>query len=416
VPADRHSYTAHIAVVGKTGGGLADAAHRHGCEITLVFEVGSVSEEQTTRFDCAVAVPDLTKIDDVAAAVTLLAEQHPVDYLLGVNEHAGIVAADVAEALGIPTPVTPEVARLLRDKYAMRRFLAADPTLTVRAHATDRLDDAREHAVEIGYPLIVKPNDGSGSLAVFKAHDGDSLADAFDAVSRVSPSVLIEEYLEGPEYSVEAFSHEGEHQILAITRKTKFENFVESGHVIPGLAGQQAEEVESVVRRFLDTLGVHAGCSHTEVILTPRGPRIVESHNRPGGDGIVTLLELATGINLADLTVGVPTGKRRFPAEPTRAAAAAVAFWTAPPGLIAATPEISAHDAERCFEIELPSTVGHEHGQLTHSSDRLGHVVVSGDDPDTVMEQAAAIVARHPYIINPVTADGESGGREREEK
>lgn len=278
--------------------------------------------------------PDTVRAEAVLAALATAGT--PVDGVWTYDEFGVVTAAEVARRLGLATS-GPPVARRCRDKHLMREALAAAGVPSARHARVTGLDAAREAAALIGYPVVVKPVALAGSIGVVRADDASQLAAAFAAASASGhpvygssgTTVLVEEYLDGPEVSVESVVDvDGVHPV-AVTRKAlgPAPFFEETGHVVaPGEPLPEQDAVLDVVRAAHAALGVTVGATHAELRLTPSGPRVVELALRTGGDLIPRLVHLATGVDLtaaaAQAALGRPTG---LPLEPLPARGAAPA-------------------------------------------------------------------------------------------
>jgi biotin carboxylase len=221
------------------------------------------------------------------------------------------LAASVATELGLRFPVSLGALRKTRDKASTRRALAhANVPSCWYASAVDApalvslLSDCALPKV------IVKPISGTGSRHVIAFDAPHSVARAqIDAQVRVYP-VLIEEYLEGKEYSVEACSANGRHYVLGITEKfVEPGSFIECGHLFPAqLDAATVDAIEDYVTRVLYATGVDNTPTHTEIMLDASGPRLIETHTRVGGDCIPTLVHETTGIDLYELGARLQIG------------------------------------------------------------------------------------------------------------
>lgn len=395
----------HVVLVGAYGhvaGQFLEAARRHACEISFVHEPGKVTEAHRALVERVVDVDDLANVVAVVKAVQQLHAEQPVNHVLSLTEFGVESAAATAEELGIPTPVSRPVTETLRSKHRMREVLSTHPELHVRSALCGDLEEALEAAERFGYPVIVKPDSAWGSLAVRRVDDEVGLREAFDGVRDVDQAVLVEEFLTGPEYSIEAFSQAGTHQLVAVTAKAKLENFIEIGHVVPGVPRGTAAELAEVLGRFLDAVGLTDGNTHTEVIVTPAaGARIVESHSRPGGDSIPHLVELATGVRLGELALLAAIGRSDLPWNADRSRGAAIAFWTGRPGTVESVPEFGEEVRERCVEINLPAEVGKRTTDVRHSFDRLGFVIGAAEDGERAFALARGVIEEHPVVIAP---------------
>ena len=167
------------------------------------------------------------------------------------------------------------------------------------------------------YPMIVKPTDRSGSRGIFKVADYAELRRAVpqSAESSFEHGAVIEEYIEGDEYSCEGISFAGEHRLLAFTKKytTGAPHFIETGHREPSdIPEAMLGTVGEGILRALDALRIEYGASHTEFKLTPGGEaRIIEIGARMGGDCIGSdLVYLSTGMDYTAMVIDCALGKR----------------------------------------------------------------------------------------------------------
>ncbi|WP_061293914.1 pyridoxal-phosphate dependent enzyme [Herbidospora cretacea] len=212
-------------------------------------------------------------------------------------------AAELAAWLHLPGNSAEAVATC-RDKGRLRAALTgpANPRWT-RVTDPGQVAAAVAHA---GLPCVVKPADESGSQDVVLcsgveeavAHAATVLARTVNARGLpTAGAVLVEEYVEGPEYSVEMFSHGGRHHLVGVTAKTVTGGncFVETQHLFPAAV---PASVEQVVRAALEATGFRLGASHTEVRLTAAGPAIIEVNARLAGGMIPELIRRVTGVDL----------------------------------------------------------------------------------------------------------------------
>ncbi|WP_460371062.1 ATP-grasp domain-containing protein, partial [Actinocorallia lasiicapitis] len=178
-------------------------------------------------------------------------------------------------------------------------------------------------AAGLGYPVVLKPRALSGSIGVVRVGSAAELESAFPAVlgartglsARAHLGVLVEEYLDGPEYSVDAVTSGGVTRILVVAEKTLgfAPFFEETGHLVPARPVPGLDDAVELVVRAHAALGLDSMTTHTEVRLTPAGPRLVEINARLGGDLIPYLGRLALGVDApgaaADVAMGrVPEG------------------------------------------------------------------------------------------------------------
>ncbi len=267
---------------------------------------------------------DLTDQMATSVAVKAYAADHEVGGVMAYMEHHVVTAALLAQQLGLPGS-TPESMQACRDKALSRQLLADHQVPSARSMQASNPDEAAAHADLIGYPVVVKPRSQAGSAGVVRADNAAQVRAAFERAAHETvlgldrygaPGVLVEEFLDGPEISVEtAVLGPGEVRLLAVTRKLPTPagaaTTQEYGHVVdsrdPLLTDPQlARVVTGAAHAFGLTLGVLC----IEVKLTDTGPRIVEVNGRIGGDLLPVLVERALGLDLAQIAADLATGSR----------------------------------------------------------------------------------------------------------
>lgn len=293
--------------------------------------------------------------------------------VVSVTEHGLLPAALLSGVLGTPgAPVN--VVRATRDKLLMRRILAARAAHLTVGHADARDEPAVADLLSRCDRVVVKPAHGTASTDVRLVRSLEEFRRTTDP-----EGLIVEEFAEGTEYSVESFSRDGRHEVIGIVEKGTADGFVEVSHVMPAdLPAGRERLIGRAVSELLDALGLRDGPAHTEVKVHGDTVKVVETHNRPGGDSIADLVTIVTGIDWRAVSLGWPLGLRPTASTPQAPAAASV-FFTAPPGTVtevrAAAPEWPDVTVEY-WKIE--TSVGDRVEELRSSSDRLGTAVLSG--------------------------------------
>lgn len=249
----------------------------------------------------------------IAAAVAF-ADIYPIAGVFTYYEWCVEMAAVVGETLGVPH-CAPAAAMRCRDKWETRTALRVAGVPSAVSVLVDDVREASDAARAIGYPVVVKPRSLSASFGVSLVTGPDDLAAAFDRAGasesngpwEFRPGVLVEEYLTGDEISVDSAVAGGrvETAVYALKVLGYAPHFEELGHIVaaPELIVDDPALVHDIVAAAHHALGVDNAVTHTELRLTPGGPRIVEVNGRSGGDYISELALLATGVD-----VGVATG------------------------------------------------------------------------------------------------------------
>ncbi|MFC9331328.1 acetyl-CoA carboxylase biotin carboxylase subunit family protein [Kitasatospora sp. NPDC057015] len=311
---DRNSPTSGVLLVVNAGDrayreyGLAQIAARHRAVL-----IGRSGPSWEVPYIADHEVADLDDLDDLLEAADDLA-LNGIRGVLTWDEFSLVGAAHIAERLGTPGNSTA-TAMACRDKAASRAAFDAANVPSAKSTPVTTLEEAERAADATGYPVVLKPARQAGSLGVIKAENPAALATAYAHAAQAAEDdegtdVLVEEYLDGPEISVECVTVRGATTPVAITRKQLgaepfFEetgHSVEAGDPLLALAGPVAVAA-------LTALGFANGVSHVEMRLTSAGPRLIEVNGRLGGDLIPHLVREATGIDLplaaADIALGL---------------------------------------------------------------------------------------------------------------
>lgn len=197
------------------------------------------------------------------------------------------------------------------NKYKMRSAFKIAGLITPQNFLIDELSDINTINSKLNYPVIVKPVDRAGSAGVVKVNSVRNLKSSisYSMEASISKQVIVEEYIEGKEYSCECISINGNHKKLVFTEKftTGSPNFVETGHIQPAKFEIEEMEIEKVIFRGLDALNIRNGASHVEFKITPNKEIvIIEIGARMGGDFIGSdLVPLSTGVDYIKLVIDI---------------------------------------------------------------------------------------------------------------
>ena len=291
----------------------------------------------------------------------------------------------VAQQMGL-TSNSMAATEVSTNKSLMRQRFAqmGDPSpQSVRVTPETKLE-----AIDLAYPLIVKPVDRSGSRGVTKITRPDQLAGAVERAMAqgFEKAAVVEEFAEGIEYSVESLSWQGAHTVLAVTRKytTGAPGFIETGHIEPaGLDAGTLKRVEAVTRHALTSLGLTCGASHTEIKIDRDGAiRLIEIGGRMGGDCIGSaLVELSTGIDFVRAVIETALGRAPENIEPLFHRAAAVRFILTQDDLNALE-RVKREAPQLLKEYSVQPFDGR---QVTDSSTRFGYFLLHADAPEALV-------------------------------
>jgi len=337
-------------------------------------------------------------------AVVSTEDEEAIDRLARARNVAGLVspgadwpvgvAARVAARLGLPHPIDLPTAAAATSKLRQREAFAAADVPHARAFAVD--------AAELPFPCVVKVPDRQGQRGLALVRERADLEPALTVASRESRSgeLLVEEHVDGPELTVNAFSVNGTFVPLMVTdRLTAGEPAfgVALAHVWP--SAHDTDEVVAVAHAAVEALGIRHGPSYTQLRLGPRGPVVMEVAARLGGGHDAELCRAATGVDLNGLAIDaalgtVPDGGLS-PASLTgdrpvrgQSPGAAVVFLVPPAGRLLEVEGVEEAEAVDGVEwVRVYRRPGHVLGPFRRGADRAGAVLALGADREEALER-----------------------------
>ncbi|MEV6997423.1 ATP-grasp domain-containing protein [Streptomyces sp. NPDC093982] len=325
-----------------------------------------------------------------------LAREHRVHGVTSSSEYFIGTAAATARALGLAGP-DPEALSAARDKGIQRQRFAEHGVPSPQFRTVTSPRQAAKAAAELGLPVVVKPPGRSGSLGVRRCntldevtrHTAELLATTVDERGRALPaSVLVETYLDGPEFSVEVF--EGE--VRAVTGKhlDQTRGFLETGHDVPAPVGDDTRDLLAAgALAALAALGLGWGAAHVELRLVDGRAQVVEVNPRLAGGMIPQAVLAATGQDLISELMALTAGRAPVRA-PARAGCAAIRFVVPRmDGEVRNLPDIAvALRLPGVVEAAVTARIGQRITRQGTFLDRLGYVLAVGETPRQAGDRA----------------------------
>jgi len=282
-----------------------------------------------------------------------------------------------------------ETALKATDKYQMIRAFKENGVPSPWFHLVENFCQLKALDGRLNFPCIMKPTDNAGSHGVVKVESFDELLDSYEYSHGFcrSGNVIVEEFLDGPEVSVEIMVVDGIVNVLQITDKltTGAPYFVELGHSQPSMLPDDVQEkICDVAQRACLAVGIDNGPAHVEMKVTTKdGPKMVELGARMGGDNITTsLVPLSTGIDMVKATINVALGEVPN-IEPTHNFGSAIRYFQLPYGKIKDINGVAEASAiEGVKEIVFTKGIGDMSVPVHCSNDRVGSVVAQAATPE----------------------------------
>ena len=248
-------------------------------------------------------VPDAMNSAGIVEGTRAIAREWngKVDRVLGILEQLQVPLAEAREQLGVRGMDSNE-ARHFRDKSLMKQKLAAHDLPCARHALAGSAAEARAFAARVGYPLVVKPPAGAGSRNTFRVEREADLEDWLrgDPPQRSAPA-MIEEFIQGEEYSFDTITLHGKHLLHSISRYRPGPlEVVETPWIqwtvqLPRrIDGPEFDAIKLAGPRAIEVLGIHTGLTHMEWFRRQDGTiAISEVAARPPGAQFTSLLSYA---------------------------------------------------------------------------------------------------------------------------
>ena len=293
-----------------------------------------------------------------------------------------VMMARVAEKLQLPF-FSVETAEWSTDKLMMKQKFQESGIPCANGFILNSVDELTE--LKVDYPVIVKPRDNSGSRGVIYCNSINEVEIAVQEALQYTKkgNVLIEEFIDGKEYSIESLHYEGKTHVIQYTEKitTPLPYNVELGHIQPAdLTVTQKEKIDFIISAIAESLSFTNCASHTELKINSKGIYVIETSPRLGGDFITShLVPLSTGINLEDQLIKI--SMRKSIEYKSVSKASLISYINLPVGIkVVNTMKIDELKARfpNIVEFKCDLKTGDSIKKITNSLNRYGYFVIAG--------------------------------------
>ena len=298
------------------------------------------------------------------------------------------VAARIAARLRLPHPLGPETAAVAVSKLRQRTRFAEAGVPQPRW----QLVRSSAEVLEVDPPCVVKPPDRQGQRGLSVVDDAAGLPRAIELAIEASRSgaCLVEELVEGPEITVNAFSADGGFHALTVTDRLTAEPpafGVALAHAWPSAVATQA--CTEAARAAAEAVGIREGPTYTQLRIGPAGPCVVELAARLGGGHDAELCQAAIGVDLNGLALRAAFGESAEVPASNPVGGACVRFLVPPEGILRAVEGLDeAAAVDGVIDVAVYREPGWTYGPFRGGSDRAGYVLARGESRDDALERA----------------------------
>ena len=328
---------------------------------------------------------------DVDGVVRVAQCFHPDGIMTLASDMPMRSVAEACKVLKLPG-ISPDTALKATDKGEMIKAFEAKDVAHPWYIIVPDPNGFEKVLNNVSFPCIMKPTDNSGSRGVVLCENRERLKAEYEYALHESRggAVIIEEFLRGPEFSVEVMVVDGHPYVLQITDKmtTGAPHFVEMGHSQPT---QQNEENQELIRELackaVSAVGINVGPAHVEIILTKDGPKMVELGARMGGDCIAThLVPLSTGVDMVENSIKLACGEK-VDITPKFKKGAAIRYFDTCNGKIKRIDGIDfASHIPGVKEIAIVHQIGETIRGIGNSADRVGFVIAQQETVEKAID------------------------------
>lgn len=374
-------------------------------KMTLLIESSTVGKQDLACFDRIIGVTDSASDEEWINLALCIHEIDPFQAIGAYHEMNQEKASEIANKISLPFH-NRKTIEYTRDKFLMRKLLQEAGIDNTASQIVKCEEEMIDFAKRYGYPIILKPVNGWASAGVSVIRSREKVSSAIEWFKYLAPEaqMYVEQFLVGDEFSVEAFTEDGKHHIVCITKKFKdYDHMIEIGHVLPATLDEVKEQaINKLVIDVLDLVGVQNGGSHTEVILTSDGPRVIENHVRFGGDCIPDLIKITSGLDLFDIWARQTMGEKVLEEVINAKHNKIASIWFNTPETKGTLVEVKGvHEAEAIEGIERvwvwrPGSIMKG---MQDSFSRSSYVISSGESEQQALERSQSASSKLRFVV-----------------
>jgi len=394
------------------GGGLLQAplistAKKMGCQVIVT----DYNSEAIGMKDADIPIVMSTR--DIQGSVRIAKQQNeitPIHAVLTAGTDASMTVAAVANALNL-TGIKFEDAEAATNKIKMRMRFKEHGVPSPAFLPIWTLADAKKACKILGFPVVIKPSDNMGARGVRKIENANELSDGFQFAKGASPSgeILIEEFMDGPELSIDAIIYNGEITITGVAdRIIEYPpHFVETGHSMPSsLPEDTLKQACDIMKAGIKALGLNVGAAKGDIKITQKGAMIGELAARlSGGFMSAYTYPLATGVDLMRAMIEVALGQEPGNLDPVINRVAIERAIIPKPGIVKSISGLEeALKVPGIEEIFLNIKEGDRINVPTSNVEKSGNIIATGK---TLKEAEAAVAACMKLLVVETTSDPE---------
>lgn len=260
---------------------------------------------------------DITALYNFAKKIN---RTHLLSAIIPGSEYHVPITSQLSAMMGLPG-ISPDHVDNLRLKNKTRDCLEKKSIRCPQYAVITTEEEISTASNTVGFPCVIKPVASAGSIHVSRINSSNELLQAYRAMcsdtwteleKSIGSVAIIEEYIDGEEFSVEGYIENSQARFISITETflTPEPLFVKIGHIIPANINTEKQKIiKSYIQEVITALNINLGIFHAELRIDQQGPILLEIAGRLPGGRICDLIQLANGINFYQIIIQAHLGQ-----------------------------------------------------------------------------------------------------------
>lgn len=358
---------------------IIKTAQAMGCEVVAVD--GCINANGFKFSDYSYSI-DINNIVDV----NTIANKHEIDAIITSTEK-GVKTTSIIARKNKLKGIEKYTAEILTNKVKLKEVFKSHSIVTPLSFIAYNFDETLKAIKSIGYPVILKPSDNAGARGITKVNSFQDVNDAYKyAIENTELDfIIVEEFLNGHELGCEALISNSQVKYIFLTDKikTKPPYMVVMGHIMPAnISLKLHDDIEKLINKAVCAVGINTGFINFDIIISDRGPYIIDMGARLGGNYLPLLVYLSSGINTYKEAIKVALGLEPNFEKKLNNHSAIIYIEPEEGEVISINNHQKIIQNEGLILLDLKVKLGDYINKIGHLSHRVGYFVVNASNLD----------------------------------
>ena len=375
-----------------------------------VIALDSNSDAPGLKISDISIIEDITNVEKICE----IAQKYSVNGIMTHAVEIPHIVSRVAQKMNLPG-LSPEIADIATNKKMRIECFQKNKIPSPKFVYGSSVEEILEKITNFDFPLVMKPIDNAGSRGVIKIEKIDDISKIYDECTSFSKTktVLIEEFLSGPQISTESIIINNKIITTGFADRNYDMNkkfspyFIENGHTIPSiLSSKEKNEVIKVVENSIKAIGINFGVAKGDIIIDNGYPKVLEMAARTSGGRFASdMVPLSNGVNILKPLIQMSLGENvdmDF-LKPKFSKAAVQRFFFPPIGKLKSVNGIEeSMKIPGVYDIFINPNIkiNDELKPITNHAERIGHVITSDDKIEKAITIAENVINKVRFEIS----------------